>query len=301
MLKAIGVEAHPIIIMTNDEESVDRCIPSLDGNHAITRVFLPDGREIFLDATAYADKYPYFRSDDQGVSFVDAIGREIGTTSTNIPEENSERIDVDMQIDENGDATAEFRSLPSGMREGDYRSWWEFQQPERFEQIFTNWMNGIFPQASLDTFSLIGLGSLDSQLVEWAKVSVDSFPTVAGDMWILTVPGIARSMVGFGEVNLAERKFDIEYTAPYQEEYYVKIHLPKGAKIIALPDAVELKCEPYADFSLKFKKSGRSIIVSQRFRLKERIVPVSDFERYKNFIISAKQAVEKRAFVRKPG
>ena len=300
MLKAIGVEAHPIIIMTNDQETVDRCIPNLDGNHAITKVFMPDGRELFLDATATTYKFPYFRCDDQGVSYVDAIGRTVGMIPENAPEDNLERMDVKMKIGRDGNATAEFASTPIGMMEAAYRAFWEWQQKERYPLIFANWMNSIFPQANLDSFALIGLSDMDSQLVEWAKVSVDSFPSEAGDIWIITVPGVERSMRGFDEVNLAERRFDIEYSCPYENEYNVEIKLPKGAKVIALPEDVHLSCDPYADFSLTFDKKGNRIVVHEVFRLKRRVVPAYEFQRYKKFIISAQQAAEKRLFIRKP-
>ena len=300
MLKAIGVEAHPIIIMTNDQETVDRCIPGLDGNHAITKVFMPDGRELFLDATATTYKFPYFRCDDQGVSYVDAIGRTVGMIPENKPEDNLERMDVRMEIFPDGRAEAEFKSTPMGMMEAAYRAFWEWQQKERYPLIFANWMNSIFPQANLDSFALIGISDMDSQLVEWAKVSVDSFPSEAGDLWIITIPGVERSMRGFEEVNLAERKFDIEYSCPYENEYNVEIRLPKGAKIVALPEDVHLSCDPYADFSLTFDKKGNRVVVHEVFRLKKRVVPAYEFARYKDFIIAAKQAVEKRLFIRKP-
>ncbi len=300
MLKAIGIEAHPIIIMTNGDENIDRCIPTTSGNHAITKVFMPDGKEIFLDATSSTYKFPYFRADDKGVSYVDAIGKTVGIIPENPPEDMLEHMEVDMKIDENGNATAEFKSIPYRMLEAGYRGFWEWQQPERYQQIFQNWMNSIFPQANLDTFALIGLSDLDSQLIEWAKVSVDSFPAISGDMWVFTIPGVERSMRGFDEVNLTERKFDIEYTCPRMNEYSVEIQLPKGAKIVALPKDVNLACEPYADFSLTFKKKGHSVYVYEKFRLKKRVVPASDFQKYKKFIIAAKQAAEKRLFVEKP-
>ncbi len=300
MLGVIGVEAHPIIIMTNTDETVDRCIPSLDGNHAITRVFMPDGRTLFLDPTDRASKFPYFRCDDQGVSFVDALAREVGMTSTNAPEDNLERFEIDVDLGADGSAKATFRSIPMGMREASYRAWWEWQQPERYEQIFANWMNSHFPRASLDSFALLGLSDLDSQLVEWASMSVDSFPTTAGDLWIITLPGIERAMLGFREVYLEKRRFDIEYFCPKQTEYFVRIKLPKGAKVVALPDDVELSCEPYADFLLEFNKRKGALEAHLRFRLKERIIPSYEFERYKQFILEAKQATQKRVFVRRP-
>ncbi|MCD6594363.1 DUF3857 and transglutaminase domain-containing protein [bacterium] len=300
MLKAIGIEAHPIIIMTNGSENVDRCIPNTGGNHAITKVFMPDGKEIFLDATSSTYKFPYFRSDDRGVSYVDAIGKTVGIIPENPPEDMLEHVEVAMKIDENGNAVADFKSTPYRMLEAAYRGFWEWQQPERYQQIFENWMNSIFPQANLDTFALIGLADMDSQLVEWAQVSVDSFPVTSGDMWVFTIPGIERSMNGFEEVNLEKRKFDIEYTCPRMNEYSVEIELPKEAKIVALPQDVELACEPYADFSLTFEKKGHSVRVYEKFRLKKRVVPASDFQKYKKFIIAAKQAAEKRLFVEKP-
>ncbi len=300
MLKVIGIEAHPVILMTNSDETVDRCIPDISGNHAITKLFMPDGEEKFLDPTSTTYKFPYFRSDDIGVSYVDAIGRTVGLIPENPPQHYLERIAVDMQIQPNGDATAEFKSTPIGMLEAAYRGFWEWQQPERYEMIFANWMNSIFPEADLDSFKLIGISDMDSQLVEWAKVSVDSFPAETEDIWILTIPGIERSMRGFNEINLTERKYDIEYTCPSTDEYSVEIELPKGARVIELPENVELTCEPYADFFLKFNQKGNKILVNSRFRLKTRIIPAYHFEVYKKFIISAKQATEKRLFVKKP-
>ncbi len=300
MLKVVGVEAHPIILMVNHSQEINRCIPQTSGNHAITRVKLPDGKWIFLDATNLTFKYPYRTSEDQGVTFVDCIGREVGMIPTNTPKEYSQRTVVKMELEPNGDATAEFSSIPYGMMEAGWRAFWETQQKERLPIIFNGWLNNIFPKATLDTFALVGLADMDTQLHGWAKVNVLSFPSEAGDMWVLNIPGVMYSMQGFDEVNLKERTYDIEYSCPTQEEHEITIELPKGAKIIGLPEDVELSFKDYADFYLKFEKKKDEIIVRERYRLKQRIIPFYEYEGFKDFIISAKQATEKRIFVANP-
>ena len=299
MLKAAGFEAHPIILYVGSED-LYRCLPSTRANHLISRVKLPDGHWQVLDATSLTYKYPYFSCGDHGASFVDAISKEVGIIPLNAPEENLERLEVKLKLSADGSAKADFKSIPIGMLEAGYRAFWEYQQKERYRVIVTNWMNSVFPRAKIDTFGIEGLGSMDSQLCEWAKVSVDSFPSVEGDIWIVDIPGVKYSMSGFEEVNLAERKYAIKYSCPRAEEYNVTIELPKGARVLGLPEGVKLSCEPYADFSITYSKKGNKITVHEKFRLKKIKIPTRDYQRYKDFIIAAKQAAEQRIFIKKP-
>lgn len=300
MLSLIGVEAHPVIIMTNTEETIDRCITTIWGNHAISRVVLPDGRKIFLDPTSTMYKYPYFSPADVGVSFVDAIGREVGMIEINRPEDNSEKQIIDVIVDKAGNAKIEYAILPFGIKEAQYREWLSHTQPQQYPIIINRWMSSLFPKAKLTDWSIEGLGDLDSTFIIKAFLTLDSFPTITGDLWILSFPLLESAMEGYDEVNLTKRQYDIEYMCPQEKIYNLTIKIPRGTQIAALPENVELACKPYGDFSLKFEKRGDEIKISCQSRIMERVIPVVEYEKYKDFITKAQLATQRKIFVKYP-
>ncbi len=295
MLSAIDIEAHPIIIMTNDERDVQRCIPNTAGNHAITRVILPNGTEMFLDATSTTHKFPYFRTDDQGVTFVDALGKKTGTTSTNTPKQNLQTEKIAIEIAKDFSAHAQFLSKPFGMAEADFRSYWEYFDFAEYERIFADWMTKIFPACKLDTFAVAGIEDLDKEFYEYAEVDIPQAGFVANELLVLPLFEIEKIFDDFTEIATAKRRFAIEYDAPRCEETSITILLPNNVTFDKLPQNYTSNCADYATFDLKFSQLTQGKIeVKSVFELKKRTIPAEDFAKYRAFILDARRVCKTR-------
>jgi transglutaminase-like putative cysteine protease len=296
MLREIGVEAYPIIIMTNDEEEIPRDIPGFDGNHAITLIYY-DGEEIFLDPTSTTHKFPYYRSDDVGVTYVCALCRRWGMTSTPPPEENARHIDIKAFIDEKGNMTANYTAGFIGNYEADFRGFWEMQPVERRGIILQNWMSYTISGAEVVSWELPGADDLSVPFREEMKLRVESYPSFAGDLWLVKVPEIENILV-FDEVSLKERKFPIEYTAPYRESFHVEFEFPQNIVIEALPEDIEIESE-YAYFKANYRETQKGVLFEGVYDLKARIIPPEDYRDYQTFCRKISRYIQNQIFLRK--
>lgn len=296
MLREIGVEAYPIIIMTNDKDEITREIPDLSGNHAITLAIV-DGEKVFLDATSTTHKYPYFREDDSGVTYVCALCREWGYTTTPPPEDNANHIDIIATLDENGTMFADYTASFTGSWEAGYRGFWENQQAERRGAILQDWMSYIIPGSMVTEWDLPGVEELSVPFKEVLKLETPSYPTTAGDLWILKIPGL-ESEYTFEEVSLVERQFDIEYTAPKQISHRVVFDLPEGCSVEFVPENIELDID-YASYRASFTVEDGRIVFEDTYRLEKRVVPHGDYSAYKSFCQMVGQYAKNRIFIKR--
>ncbi|RKZ29514.1 hypothetical protein DRQ36_08355 [bacterium] len=295
MLREIGVEAYPIIVMTNDEEDVPRDIPDLSGNHAITLAIV-DGKRYFLDATTTSYNFPYFRSDCVGVTYVCALCRDWDTVYTPTPDENAIHIEINATLDIEGNLTADYISSLVGDYEGSYRGYWEYRQADRRGVIMQDWISYIIPGAQVTDWSLPGVDDLSVPFQERVSFRVPKYTITAGDLWIIKIPQIEKDYQ-FEEVSLAKRRFPIEYTAPYKMSHKITIEIPEDFAIEYLPGNIELD-NPYTAYRANYRKEGDSIIFEDEYRLKKRIVPVEDYKSYKKFCRSVSEYARKQVFLR---
>ncbi|MCK5833946.1 DUF3857 and transglutaminase domain-containing protein [bacterium] len=296
MLREIDVEAYPIIIMTNGEDEITRDIPDLSGNHAITLAII-NGEKVFLDATSTTHNYPYFRSDDAGVTYVCALCRHWSYTSTPAPEENANHIDIKAKLDENGTMTAEYIASFTGDWEAGYRGFWENQQAERRGQILQDWMSYLIPGSIIEEWSLPGAEDLRTPFQEVLQLVTPSYPISAGDLWILKVPGIENEYT-FEEISLAERNFSIEYTAPKQISHRIEFSLPEGYTVEYVPDEIDITT-PYASYKGRFIIEDSKVVFEDTYRLEKRIIPAEDYVQYRDFCKKLAQYAKEQVFFKR--
>jgi len=294
MLKEIGVEAYPIVLKTNDEEEETRKIPDLSGNHAITMLIL-NGERIFLDPTSTSHTYPYFRSDDAGVTYVCPLKREWGMISTPPPEDNAQHISIQSRLTVDGNLEGTFRADYVGDWEASYRGFWESQPQEQRQFIMQDWMSYIISGAQITDWSLPGADDIFTPFSEIASFNIDNFPDKSGDIWLLKIPAIENAY-SFDELALEERQFPIEYTAPKQVTHKIVIDLPSGFEIEYIPEKIALENE-YSSYYGEYSIQGKTIIFEDNYRLKKRIVEAKDYKKYKEFCHRIEDYIDQRVFV----
>jgi len=281
MLRVLGVPAWPIIVMTNSDEEIDRSIPSIDGNHCITQIQL-DGENIFLDATSTTHRFPYYRDDDVGVSYLNPMKREIGFTSIPLPEDNSDVTIMDITVHPDRSILVVETDSLVGDEEADWRGFWEYVDKKKREYILQGWVNYAAPGAKLASWEIENVTDLNKPLRQVFSFTADDYGTLANGLLIFPIPFYENSY-NFPEAATSERKFDIEYSSPRKKGHRVTISIPDGWKIEQLPEDLELSNE-YADFSASWTVKGNKIMFVDSFRLKARFVPVEDYQMYREFL-----------------
>ncbi len=277
LYRSLGFDARPIIIMTNDDETIDRTLPTHSGNHAIVLLEV-DGEKIFLDGTYTSMRFPYFGEWDMDVSYLDATKRQIGRTHITPPQENSIHTEYNIQISEDGSAIFHRQNRLNGPYESTYRDWWEYYGQEMWENIATEWMAGSVPGAVLDSFSIEGVGDLNVPLGEEFHFHAEGWAEKIDDLLLFEIPGLASSLT-FDEVALPVREHAIEYEAPYSESHTARIVLPTGYS--AAPRSISEDLEWFS-YDGAYSMSGDTLIFEDSFVLKERIVPQAAYQEYRD-------------------
>ncbi|MCD6361786.1 MAG: DUF3858 domain-containing protein, partial [Armatimonadetes bacterium] len=252
-----------------------------DGNHSITQIQL-DGENIFLDATSTTHRFPYYRDDDVGVSYLNPMKREIGFTSIPLPEDNSDVAIMDITVHPDRSVVVVETDSLVGDEEAGWRGFWEYVDKKKREYILQGWVNYAAPGAKLADWEIENVTDLNKPLHQLFSFTADGYGTLAKKLLILPIPFYENSY-NFPEAATLERKFDIEYRSPRKKGHRVTISIPDNWKIEQLPENVELSNE-YADFSASWTVKDNKIIFIDSFRLKTRIIPVEDYQMYREFL-----------------
>jgi len=280
MLKVIGVESEPVVIMTNSAGDEDRVVPTMHGNHAISLIHL-DGREFYLDATSTSHRYPSFRADDHGVTTINALRRETGFIPVPRPEENRRTYELDVHILPDGNAEVEYGSRYDGDYEARVRGFYMYRQKSDYERILANWLSSISPNARLKDYELQNIQELAKPFRLKLSYTLNDYVVDAGDLRIFSVPGLEMA---FGEIALPERRYDIAYDTSFEMIHDVKIAVPGNYRVKHLPPEISLET-PYATYTASYtEQDDNTVAFHDDFRRTARIIPVEAYAEYKAFL-----------------
>ena len=292
LMKAIGVESEPVIVLTNDAGVDDRTLPTMRGNHAISQVHL-NARSFYLDSTSSVHRYPAFSRGDHGVTAVNALRREIGFIAVPPPEMNCRTYDMAMTVAANGDAEVHYRSRYVGDYEAGVRAYYTYTPPNNHARALSNMLSAMSPKARLKRHQLHNVPDISKPFSIEMWYGMPDHVVNAGDLRIFAMPGIEME---FGEVSLPTRTFDIVYRTSLETVKRITVRVPPTYKLKYLPAKVDLRT-PYASYHAQYELQGASTIVfTSTFRRPKRIVPVKDYRLYREFLQQVSRSSKEQVF-----
>lgn len=280
MLKAVGVESEPVIVLTNDSGKDDRKLPTMRGNHAISHVVL-NGRSFYLDTTSTVHRYPAFRADDHGIKAINALRREIGDIAVPPPGMNARHYTVTMTVSPAGEVETAYCSRYVGDYESRVRAYYMYTPERNHHRALSNMVSGISPKARLRRYKLDNVHDIAKPFGIRLWYSLGNYVVEAGDLRIMAVPGIETQ---FSEAAQPQRRYPIEYSTSLETERRVLLRVPRTYRVRHLPPAIDLET-PYAGYHAKYEREGPTeIVFTSTFRRYKRVVPVEDYARYRAFL-----------------
>ncbi len=278
LCRAVGIDAYPAIIRTNDSGTAVTEIPNPDANHAIALVF-PGGKGRFIDPTTSNYRYPYLRADDHGVKAVIYMKGEILDVPVPPPEDNMRESTQEMVILPDGSADIVENNAYNGPYEASVRGYWRSVPPEYHARVMQQYLQQRVPGAKLTGFDLGDIEDLGKQLRMQIKYRIPLVGTRVKDLFIFTLSGFQRH---FPEAVLSKRKFDIEMETTRCYSTTVHLTLPKGFDLAGVPDGLAINGK-HLFFRASVEKSadGRSIVIKQLFKRLTRKVPAADYAAYR--------------------
>ncbi|HPD14376.1 MAG TPA: DUF3857 domain-containing protein [Planctomycetota bacterium] len=278
LAKAVGIEAYPAIVQTNDAGRAVVDIPIPDANHCINLV-LPNGKPRFLDSTATDHRYPYFRSDDHGVKAIIHMTGQILDVPVPPPEDNLRESVQELVLKPDGGADATERNTYTGDYEATIRAFWRSVPPGIRAHMMQQYLQRRSPGAVCTGFELGDADDLSKPLTMAVSYRIPSLATQTRDLYILSPPGFSHD---FPEASLQTRQFAIERATTQEMRTTLQIVCPPRCTLVGAPEPLAIhgkhlwyegRVEPAPD--------GKSLTLRQTLKYLTRLVPPEDYAEYR--------------------
>ncbi|MBF0410710.1 MAG: DUF3857 domain-containing protein [Candidatus Riflebacteria bacterium] len=292
MLKCIGVEAYPVGLKTNTAGKAIRDLPIFDSNHCITEVNL-EGKRFYLDSTATDYRYPYFRADDHDVSVVNDLCERIDHISIQPPEDNAMLVDRKLELSPDGTVRVIYSASFTGTSEASSRESARGVKPEEYEKQVRAAVSALTPNYTLHSATHSDPLDFSSAYSVRSEYSLNQYVTRSGKYLLFEIPFFK---LRFAEVSLAERKYDIVYMTSSLRTDDIDITLPDGFKPKFIPENLKIS-QPWFDFETTFQHQGNKISVKRKVSWKERVVPVKEYNTYKEALEKIARYTEERIYI----
>lgn len=278
LAKAVGIEAFPAIVQTNDAGQAVTDIPIPDANHCISLV-LPNGKPRFIDSTATDHRYPYFRGDNHGVKAIIHITGQILDVPVPPPQDNLRESIQELVLKPDGTAEASEKNRYTGDYEASIRGFWRTVPPALRAHVMQQYLQRRCPGAACTSFSLGDVDDLGKPLTMDVRYTIPAAGTRTRDLFIVPPPAFSHD---FPEASLPTRRFPIERTTTQEMRTRVSITCPPGYALVGVPEPLAIhgkhlwfegRAEPSPD--------GKALTLHQTLRYLTRRVPPEDYADYR--------------------
>ena len=286
MLKIAGIESYPTLINAGGPQWAIE-MPYLDLNHSISLVRY-DSKEIFLDCTSQDSRFPFFRNDDHGrYNMVPQLKKLIKSNMPLSVQKNFRRV----VINKDGGISVTGKREFDGAFEHWVRMMNKSLKENEIKDRYKQRLNVTLPGVELKKIEYTDLMDLNKQVVETVEYDAPEAVIVADDLILFAVPGYSFD---FSEVSLKDRKYPIDYQYLTRTENTFEFKIPEGYKVKYTPNKFEVD-NKYIKFSAAYEtKADGTIVFSDHFERRERVVDIKDYASYKSGLESiAKYAGEK--------
>jgi hypothetical protein len=248
MLRIIGVEAFPVIIMAGPKK--DEEVPQPFFNHAVTAALGDNGEYVLMDSTDENTK-DIFPSYLQNMSYI--VARPEGETLLTTPiipaTNNLLRITSSGKLDKTGKLTAQSTLVFEGINDTLYRGHFSKIKPEERKRFFEGHLKKTMPTAKLNTFEVLPeeLRDTSSTLTIKLSYTAENLLIEGSENKLLNLPRLGGSL-GFanfliGQTGLKERKYPLytRVTAGIHET--IQFELPQDSGVLNIPEFTAIDSE----------------------------------------------------------
>ncbi len=281
MLKEAGISAFPVLISTQDSFQTQEDVPSLLFNHAIAATFV-DGKLIFMDVTGNTVSFSDLPVDDQDRTTLVFLNNKFELVKTPLYSSQRNRMLTDMKItvkaDESIDATRIAEAQGYFLQAQRY--WLKFTMPAMIEEGLKQKIRGIADSAILKGYEIKNVEDLDKPVVLSYAFSAPQYFKKAGTSRILDQLASIDTSVLVKETRL----YPIESAGLSKQEEKIEIELPAFLTVKYVPPRVMLDTKWFY-FSCNYDIVNKgSLRFSYEYKIKERVVSVSEYAEYKKAI-----------------
>jgi transglutaminase-like putative cysteine protease len=294
LLKALGVEAYPVLVRTRNLGHLFRDLVSNNFNHMITYVKAKDGSEYWLDATGSSCPVDEVYSANEGV-YALILFPDGKSGFKKIPESKSKdnvlRRDIEYTIDKDGHINGTARFNYTGNKNISIRSTLKDGSASDMLKTFSRYLNSYAPDIKLDSLKYDDPSEIASEFNVSFHFTKENFGSKAGDILIFK-PSIFSISADLDVFQDEERKYPLFFSSPHRVVDNVKIKTDNAMyKVKSVPENIKDK-NNYVSFStVASAYSDGTARYRREYQLKKRDIPAAAYQKYR----SVEKAIAKAA------
>ncbi|MDO6800916.1 DUF3857 domain-containing protein [Wenyingzhuangia sp. 1_MG-2023] len=288
LLDAVGIESNWVILYANEKRDFDKDFNGLQGNHMILNLpKLNKGEDVWLECTSQSLPFGFLGdfTDDREVLVLEKEGGVLKHTPKYLDKNNKRQIVGVVNIDDNGNLSADLSIGSTGILYGDtYRI--ETHTKKELDKFYKSSRWYYNNNVSIDNVSFEN--KKDSRSFhENIQLRLGEYGTVLGEEMILRIN--AFSMFKASAKKETYRKLPLKIKSGFNQTDSLQIQLPENYSITRLPPQKIIKNKFGVYEILVSKIDDKTLKYTRHFYVKEGEYAKEDYNVYCDFIKEVKK------------
>jgi len=302
MLSVIGIDSYYVLVHV-ERGVVLPNYPSMDFNHAILAIRLPDsipsdtlysvvndpklGRLLIFDPTneqVPLGYIPWYEQSSYGLVVAPGGGELVSLPL--LPGATNRLLrTATFNLNATGDLSGEIRELEWGGPAAEERDQFLESQPSKRSEVLDHFLANSLNSFTLTGASIGNLEQYDQNLALDYKFVSPGYASAAGDLLF-----VRPRVVGDKDTNYLRlftehkpRKYPIQFDEATRQDDVFDITLPAGYVVDDLPKPVQADC-PYASYKSETTFAGGALHYKRTFEVKDVMVPVEKLPEIQAFL-----------------
>ncbi len=288
LCRRIGLQAEPVMVSTRDHGMIRPGLISLSQfNHVIAAVKIDD-RYLLMDATDINCPYNLLPSNSlngQGRLVTEGEGEWVDLyTQTPKKETYTANLIMDEEFNLSGSLTYKADDYAAVQFRKRYKS-------KDNEEAFIASLETELIDAEFTEFKLENIDSLSGPVVFKTNISLKNRVNTAGDMVFLNPKVINKAVENV--FKREERTYPVDYNYPIQKQFIIRITVPEGYAVDALPEKMAVGLpNSAAKYIFSIDSQGQTIQLVNNYRIYQTIFSGTEYAALKKFneMIVSKEA-----------
>ncbi len=285
MLKAVGIEARPVLIEDNGAK-----IFNLPTVHQFSKMVVKakvDGKWIFLDPSAEYAPPGHIGAAHGEKALVIAPGIE---SLVNVPpfkpDDNRVIYDYKLTLDPNGNMTGTVITTAYGDLAGSIRAMFRHAKRSKKKQKIERAVSNLTDGARVSgEFTLDGMDANTGEARVEIPFAVDNYLVTQKDMAIFWLPHSPFQIFHIADVSAEKRKFPLFVGIPETFEKNFSIEIPEGYRVVYVPPTVNLK-NNVGEMEITSQYGKHTCQISVKFSYNSKRISPEDYEKLRNLLRS---------------
>lgn len=302
MLRLIGIDCYDMLI--NPSSETDPRVPTLFFEHAVCVVKL-NGSMIVMDPTDEMSRElgSYYAGERYALPILEG-GADIYKIPAIPPEKNLGKVLYSSTLTDDFKLSTDVKMSGVGMYEVILRGFKGSYSDDIFALLLGRYASTLSPSANASDILTGTPEDLDTPFGISFKVTADDYGVQAGKYRLISFPGLKSPFDVYllnslsSASSLKTRNYDISFMAPCAYETEDTILIPKGYKVISLPEDLSLS-NGFISANLKFRSSGNKVIFTGKYSINKRIIPAKHYESFKSIAETIEKSSKRLIIIEK--